>query len=308
MSELQEKVKVSIDRLKTFQRDEGYYLAFSGGKDSVVCKALLDMANAKFDSHYRVTTVDPPELFNFIRHEHPDVSRDVPLYEDQRGNGWRGKPITMWNIIPWQLMPPTRLARYCCALLKESGGDGRMMVTGVRWAESKNRQDNQGQVTIMSKKAGRELKDNPDFTSTNRGGVVLNNDNTDSRRVIEQCYKRHKTAVNPIIEWTDKDVWDFIHAHGIHYCHLYDEGFSRLGCIGCPNAGRHGREAQFLRWPKYKGSYLRAFDNMLLERARRGIKTGSWKDATAIDVFNWWMEYKVMPGQLPLGGYFEDEY
>lgn len=170
MSELSKKVEDSIKRIKTFQRDEGYYLAFSGGKDSVVCKALLDMANAKFDGHYRVTSVDPPELVRFVRNEHPDISRDVPVYGARRGPEWEGKPITMWNLIPWKLMPPTRLARYCCEFLKESGGDGRMTITGVRWAESRNRQENQGPVTVMGKKAGRELGDHPDFTLTDRGG------------------------------------------------------------------------------------------------------------------------------------------
>ena len=59
----------------------------------------------------------------------------------------------MWNLIPRKLMPPTRLARYCCEELKESGGEGRMTLTGVRWAESKNREDNQGVVTIMRRSA-----------------------------------------------------------------------------------------------------------------------------------------------------------
>lgn len=298
MSELGKKVEKSIDRLKTFQKDEGYYLAFSGGKDSVVCKALMDMANVKFDAHYRITTVDPPELFNFIRYKHPDVSRDVPLYEDQRGDEWRGKPITMWNLIPWKMMPPTRRARYCCAHLKETGGDGRMCVTGVRWAESNARKDNHGIVTMMGKKAWRDLGDHPDFQLTDRGGVVLVNDNTDSRRMIEQCYKRHRTTVNPIIEWTDSDVWEFIRAHGICYCCLYDEGFSRLGCIGCPNAGKHGREQQFLRWPKYRDSYLRAFSAMLKEISMRGH--GSWKNASVMDIYRWWMEYDVLPGQMEM--------
>lgn len=170
MSELQEKVLKSIERIKAFQKDDGYYLAFSGGKDSVVCKALLDEANVKYDAHYRVTSVDPPELVRFIRDECTDVKRDVPRYGARRGPEWEGKPITMWNLIPWKMMPPTRLVRYCCEFLKESGGDGRMTVTGVRWSESHNRKVNQGIVTVMGKTAGRELSDNPDFTSTNRGG------------------------------------------------------------------------------------------------------------------------------------------
>lgn len=49
MSELSGKVKKSIERLKAFAPPEGYYLAFSGGKDSCVCKALLEMAGSKVD-------------------------------------------------------------------------------------------------------------------------------------------------------------------------------------------------------------------------------------------------------------------
>lgn len=154
--ETSEKIKKSIERIKAFCPPEGYYLAFSGGKDSVVCKALLDMAGVKYDAHYRVTSVDPPELVRFIRDQHPDVAREVPHYsETEENEKLRGKPITMWNLIPKKLMPPTRIARYCCTMLKESGGDGRMTVTGVRWAESTKRRDNQGIVTIPDKKAGK---------------------------------------------------------------------------------------------------------------------------------------------------------
>lgn len=296
MTELSVKVNKSIERLKAFEPPEGYYLAFSGGKDSVVCKALMEMAGVKYDAHYRVTSVDPPELVRFIRDEHPDVERAVPRYEMQRGAEWEGKPITMWNLIPWKLIPPARLVRYCCQFLKESGGDGRMTVTGVRWAESYNRAKNQGTITIMDKSAGRKLGDHPGFKSTVRGGVVLINDNDDSRRMIEQCYRRHRTTVNPIIEWSDADVWEFIKAHGISYCSLYDEGWRRLGCVGCPMAETRRREKEFLRWPKYQDAYLYAFAKMLDMRRAKGRPTERWQ--TPEDVFNWWMDYGILPGQL----------
>lgn len=153
MSELSEKVKKSIERLKAFCPEEGYYLAFSGGKDSVVCKALLEMSGCKYDATYRVTTVDPPELVRFIKNQHPDVIREIPLYaESYKNKNLAGQPITMWNLIPEKMMPPTRMARFCCEKLKESGGDGRMTVTGVRWEESVNRKKNQGIVTLMGTK------------------------------------------------------------------------------------------------------------------------------------------------------------
>lgn len=309
MSELQEKAKKSIERLKTFEPPEGYYLAFSGGKDSVVCKALLDMAGCKYDATYRVTSVDPPELVRFIKEKHPDVIREVPRYaESERDEKLRGRAITMWNLIPKKLMPPTRIVRYCCQYLKESGGDGRMTVTGVRWAESTNRKHNQGLVTVMGRRAGEELGDNANFMLTVRGGVVLTNDNAESRRVVEQCYKRHKTTINPIIDWTDAEVWTFIKANQIPYCELYDEGFYRLGCIGCPMARQHGRERDFARWPKYKMSYMRAFEKLIEARREKGhFNRFISSQTTAEDVFNWWMEYDVLPGQMTFDDYEGEE-
>ena len=155
-----DKVETAIDTMKFFEPKDGsgYYLAFSGGKDSVVLKALADMAGVKYDAHYRVTSVDPPELVRFVKTFH-DVSIDHPMDKD-------GKPITMWNLIQQKQMPPTRLARYCCQYLKESGGEGRMTLTGVRWAESRNRKENQGRVTIY----GKSTPETDFFARTDRGG------------------------------------------------------------------------------------------------------------------------------------------
>ena len=126
------KVEVAIERLRLFEPPNGYYLSFSGGKDSVVIKALADMAKVKYDAHYNITSVDPPELVRFIKEKHPDVMFEVPRYKD-------GTQITMWNLIPRKKMPPTRIMRYCCESLKESGGEGRFCVTGVRHSESVKR-------------------------------------------------------------------------------------------------------------------------------------------------------------------------
>lgn len=305
MSELEQKVQKSIERLKAFQPDEGYYLAFSGGKDSVVCKALLELGGCKYDATYRVTSVDPPELVRFIKKQHPDVKREVPRYSDTiRDEKLRGKPITMWNLIPKEKYPPTRLSRYCCRNLKENGGDGRITVTGVRWAESVNRQRNSGVLGVHSTGEDSEaLIETGNFIKNKSGGVILTNDNDDSRRLVESCYKRHKTNLNPIIDWSDKDVWDFIRAHKIPYCSLYDEGETRLGCIGCPMANK-GREKQFIRWPKYKAAYILAFDKMIKARQNAGLHKIKKFGDTGQDTFNWWMGYDVLQGQM---NWFDEE-
>lgn len=276
----EDKVQLSIEALKAFEPSEGYYLAFSGGKDSVVVKALCDMAGVKYDAHYSVTSVDPPELVQFIKEKYPDVSRDIPRYSD-------GRAITMWNLIPPKMMPPTRLVRYCCEKLKETGGYRRFVVTGVRWAESGNRKDNQGLVTVY--KSGKKEELPPGFTETPRGGVVLNNDNEEGRQFVESCYRLRKTVLNPIINWEDEDVWEFIHKYNIPYCSLYDKGYKRLGCIGCPMNTTTAAE-DLEKYPTYKRAYIRAFDRMLDERKKKGLPL-TWK--TGEEVMAWWLGDKI---------------
>ena len=164
---IRDKVETAIFRLKAFEPKEGYYLAFSGGKDSQCVYHLCQMAGVKFDAHYSVTSVDPPELVQFIKRNYPEV-------KFERRHDKDGKPITMWSLIPQKLMPPTRMVRYCCDELKENnGGKYRYTITGVRWDESANRRLNQGLITVpqKGKKYKLMLKEKGvNFTLTKRGG------------------------------------------------------------------------------------------------------------------------------------------
>lgn len=146
-----DKVDKAIMRLQAYEPKEGYYLCFSGGKDSCVIKALADMAGVKYDAHYSVSSVDPPELVRFIKNSHPDVEFTYP--KDRNGNR-----ITMWTLIPQKSMPPTRIVRYCCAVLKEQEGKGRLKVTGVRWEESVRRKKSQRPVKGFSTEQTEEAR------------------------------------------------------------------------------------------------------------------------------------------------------
>ena len=197
----------------------------------------------------------------------------------------------MWQLIPQKLMPPTRVVRYCCAVLKEQGGKGRFITTGVRWAESSKRKNSRGVYEVLG--------------STPSKSIILNNDNDENRMLFESCRLRAKRVCNPIIDWKDADVWEYIEAQGIPTNPLYQEGFCRVGCIGCPMAGLKGRQEEFARWPKYRDNYIRAFERMLKERERRGVSTTEWDNA--MDVFHWWMEDGVLPGQIGLEGILEGQ-
>ena len=258
-NELKEKIDLSIRRLQAFEPPEGYFVAFSGGKDSSVVKHLCNLAQVKYDAHYSVTSVDPPELVYFIKKYHQDVSFDIP-------HDSNGKPVTMWSLIASHTLPPTRKVRYCCEELKECNGEGRVTVTGVRWAESPRRANTHGVVDFQNKPVGtRKMAEavGASYKLNKNGSVILNDDNAEERRLVEQCYRTRKTLVNPIVDWSDDDVWEFIHAYNLPYCKLYDEGFKRLGCIGCPLSGRRNMEKEFERWPKYKQLYIKAFQRMV---------------------------------------------
>lgn len=163
-------------------------------------------------------------------------------------------------------------------MLKETAGQGRITVTGVRWAESLRRRDNQGLITVPSGIEG--------FSNTPKGGVVLNDDNDENRRTVEHCYRTRKTLMNPIVDWTDEDVWEFIKTYNVPYCELYDRGYKRLGCIGCP-MNSAAAAAELERYPKYKKMYLRAFQKMIDQYE---VKPKNWQ--TPEDVMDWWLEKK----------------
>lgn len=261
-----DKVDKAIMRLQTFEPPEGYYLCFSGGKDSCVIKALADMAKVKYDAHYSVTSVDPPELIYFIREHHKDVEFEFPRYKD-------GRRKTMWSLIPERRMPPTRLVRYCCQELKEVGGMGRFVITGVRWGESVKRKKTRHIVEEHTKSGGRG------FTT----------DNIEDAPTFKFCQQNHKRILNPIVDWSEADVWEFLKEYEIPYCELYDEGWKRIGCIGCPMANN---EAELEAYPKYKELYLRAFDRMQRERERDGLPLFNSKfgDTSPEEIMEWWLQ------------------
>lgn len=230
-----EKITEAVAILKKYEPPEGYYVSFSGGKDSLCIYWLTKIAGVKADYHYNMTTVDPPELVQFIR-----TFDDVEICH-------AGIDKTMWNLIIKKGIPPTRFMRYCCKELKEHGGKGRIKILGVRSEESAKR----------------------------KGRSVVNFDSPLGK------------VINLIYDWTEEDVWQFIYCNLIDYCKLYDEGWERLGCIGCPFAYHVQIEKQFEHYPLYMKAYINSFDKMLTYQESIGKKRRKWK--SALEVFDWWV-------------------
>ena len=234
-----DKIQIAIDRLKHFEPPEGYYLAFSGGKDSVVIKELANMSGVKYDAHYNNTTIDPPELVKFIRQHHKDVRIEHPEEPFLKVLVHKGFP--------------RRKNRWCCSEYKEGGGNNRFVITGIRWQESKQRSN---------------------------------------RRMIEVCMKdKTKKFLHLIIDWSEHEVWEFIHKYNLPYCKLYDEGWKRIGCLLCPLASTKQRLIQSKLYPKYTKAFINAFRKLYNKRKTERPETiEQWNSGE--EMFWQWMKSK----------------
>jgi phosphoadenosine phosphosulfate reductase len=236
MDELKQKIAISIQRIKEHEPKEGYYLAFSGGKDSTVILDLAQKAGVKFDAYFNRTTVDPPEVIEFIKKNYPKVI-------------WIKPRRSMFQLIISQSCLPTRTHRFCCRGLKETGGKGRVVITGIRWEESTNR-------------AGR-----PIFHESNR--------------------VNKKWFLNHIIDWTTTDVWDYIAFNQIPHCRLYDEGQTRIGCILCPFKPLRDKLEDIRRYPKFVNAYKNTTKKLFKILQDRGRLNKKWKSPE--DLWEWWI-------------------
>lgn len=260
-------------------------LTDSGGKDSAVICKLAENAGIPFEIAHSHTTADAPETVYHVRNRAKEYELKGVSYTIHYPT-YKGEPTSMWKLIPIKLMPPTRLARYCCAVLKETTGRDRFIATGVRWAESTARKNNRSSLEIIH--------------TDRKKTLLLNNDNDEDRRLFETCTLKGERVCNPIIDWQESDVWDYLTEQHVECNPLYCEGSRRVGCVGCPMAGK-ARKKEFARWPKFPQMYINAFDRMIAERQRRGKMDGSWRmGTTGVDVFHWWMEDGVLPGQFEI--------
>ena len=57
--------------------------------------------------------------------------------------------------------------------------------------------------------------------------------------------------INPIVDWTAKQVWSYIRDHDVPYNALHDRGYPSIGCTHCTRAVKPGEDARAGRWPGF---------------------------------------------------------
>lgn len=127
-NELGDHIAEAVDFLRQHEPPEGYFVGFSGGKDSICTLHLCKLAGVKHQAVYSCTRIDPPEMYAFIKQNYPDVQWMFP------------KTSVYSQIVKW--MPPLRHTRWCCDFLKKNPSKDHPLkhrVMGIRAEESVSR-------------------------------------------------------------------------------------------------------------------------------------------------------------------------
>lgn len=305
-----EALKLAADISKEYYH-EPLILAYSGGKDSdVLLQLAIECLNASdFEVLNSHTTLDAPETVYYIRNKFKELEDagvkatiQYPHYPD-------GRFMSIWSLIIDKQMPPTRLARFCCEKLKETKTVNRFIATGVRESESVNRR-NRDVFSTRGKTKSEYFHYSLEHVDevfkddlSRRGGINSNEVGVYDCIFIKKAKENADIVCSPIYKWQDNEIWEFIQDRGIKYNPLYDKGFKRVGCIGCPMSTTKIQELEM--YPKYKEQFIRTFDKMLEKKKKQGKLDARWTDGEA--VYKWWIEDKSIAGQMNIFDFIDKE-
>ena len=256
---------------KMYDNDDGFFLAFSGGKDSQALYHVTKMAGVLFKGHFSPTSVDPPDLIRFIKNEYPSVE-------------WGHLDFSIYQRAVERRILPTMRVRWCCADFKETAGAGKVTLIGIRKEESARRAKRH-EVEVSNKKFSGSLDE---FEDWSKAEIERKTKRKTKRKINEDEFSvksdsevhcingKDSILISPIFDWTEKDIWYFLNdIIKAPHCKLYDEGYKRIGCILCPMSSPKSKQRDIERFPHVKRNWIKA-----IKEIRRG---GVFKEE-----FIWW--------------------
>lgn len=221
-------------------------VSFSGGKDSTVVSHLVrkSLGKNKITHIFGDTTMEYPDTYNYIRSFKENYYQISFLIDSNKHNF-----IEMCELIG----PPSRINAWCCSVFKSraiakivneiNGKDGVISFEGIRKRESNRRR--------------------------NRNRTYIN------KKIVYQL------SAYPILEWREIDVWIYLIVNDIFYNEAYKKGFTRVGCLYCPNNVPYNEYLLKKNYPKKIKLWLDFLTEyackMGKEKPWEYISSGAWK-------------------------------
>lgn len=228
-----------------------FYVAFSGGKDSVVALDIVQRAlpHNEFKVVFGNTDMEFPTTTELVQKLSRNCSDEGIEFLEAASNMTSKES---WNIFG----PPARKVRWCCTvhktapvinMLSDKFANGKLrcvMITGVRGDESVSR-SGYDEMSMGKKMAGQ--------------------------------YSFH-----PILEWSSAEIYLYIYSQGLLLNDAYKYGFNRVGCIMCPNSSEKHEYIKRQCFPELVDEYCERITqnsakDLSGDNAKIFLETGGWK-------------------------------
>ncbi len=228
-----------------------FYVAFSGGKDSVVALDIVQRAlpHNEFKVVFGNTDMEFPTTTELVQKLSRKCSDEGIEFLEAASNMTSKES---WNIFG----PPARKVRWCCTvhktapvinMLSDKFANGKLrcvMITGVRGDESVSRSE-YDEMSMGKKMAGQ--------------------------------YSFH-----PILEWSSAEIYLYIYSQGLLLNDAYKYGFNRVGCIMCPNSSEKHEYIKRQCFPELVDEYCERITqnsakDLSGDNAKIFLETGGWK-------------------------------
>lgn len=284
--QLQDKLNYSIQLLRRWEKlamlydpEEGFYLGFSGGKDSQALYHVAKMAGVKFKAHMAMTSVDPPAVVRFVKKNYPDVELIAPKE-------------SIYSVAMKKRVLPTRVMRWCCDVFKEGHGAGKVKLIGIRHEESVKRAK-RNEMEVSSYKFSGTQEEFMEWQEDQR--MKLYDSDIQDEDKVKCIGGKDSIIVSPIIEWTKADVWEFLNdVVKVPHCELYDTGHHRIGCIFCPMSSLKQLRQDEKEYPHQRHKWIETIKALRREGFMCNIDaiidTSKYsEEEMAEHVYQWWL-------------------